>query len=687
MRKYYLIFLFIFSFSILSYSENEKFVPVILEVDSEDVLNQIIKDGGEVWHRRDELALVLIPVDASEKLRKSGNYIPREGRRMQPAMNLARQWYEADVMASAKGLNQPYTGKGVVVGFCDTGFDPMHINFLDSDGKSRVKKMVCYNEPMGERIYLAGDDDYKNFVTDNADNWHATHVCGIMAGSYRDNGYYGMAPDADIVATTSNLYDVGILAGAEEVIAYAKSVGKPAVINMSLSSYTGPHDGSSLFSRYLAKLGEEAIICMAAGNEGNSLMSYRLAADANVRIWQTRFRNSKWNQFEMKGMVDAWASNSEKFQISLLIFDEVSGTVVASFGPFGDDEQFREIIKSETHPEFAQYFSGYVQIEGALDNYNMRRYAEMSFDAKTEEIHPNSGGKYARYNLAMRIEAPKGVGVDICSDAHRTFMMGWSGWPAASGVLSTSDIASGDNCLCVGMFANRDKVTYLSGNEYNFKTPPGLVSPYSSYGTLLDGRIMPHTVAPGDGVISSVNSAYSEKYPEIVPTIASQEIAVGDKKYYWATMTGTSMSTPYVAGSIACWLEANQNLGIDDVKEIIAKTNREDYPDLEDPRNGEGRFDPYVGLLNVLGVPGIVTDIEADSKIRMTYEDKQIKICNPAKLMCEVIVCSLEGANQKHFAGNRGDLTVIGLQDFPSGAYIISLKAETGEVKTMKIII
>lgn len=41
-------------------------------------------------------------------------------------------------------FNIPYTGKGVVVGIVDEGLDFNHIAFRDSEGKTRIKKVVSY---------------------------------------------------------------------------------------------------------------------------------------------------------------------------------------------------------------------------------------------------------------------------------------------------------------------------------------------------------------------------------------------------------------------------------------------------------------------------------------------------------------------------------------------------------------
>ena len=155
-----------------------------------------------------------------------------------------------------------------MAGFCDVGFDPLHPTFLDKNGVSRVKRITQYIENKGLRIVVEGDEAYEEWGTDDSDNYHATHVGGIMAGNGAGSPYVGIARDADIVVSTSTLTDVGLLAGVEDIIDYAKEVGKPCVINLSMGNYIGAHDGTSLFSQYLDMCAEDAIIVLSSGNEG-----------------------------------------------------------------------------------------------------------------------------------------------------------------------------------------------------------------------------------------------------------------------------------------------------------------------------------------------------------------------------------------------------------------------------------
>lgn len=99
-------------------------------------------------------------------------------------------------------------------------------------------------------------------------------MAGIIGGSYTSSNvtFEGVAPGADFAMVgLKSSTDTDILLSIETLIDYAKANGKPLVINISLGSNDGPHDGSSVNDQYYAKLGKEAFICIAAGNEGTFL--------------------------------------------------------------------------------------------------------------------------------------------------------------------------------------------------------------------------------------------------------------------------------------------------------------------------------------------------------------------------------------------------------------------------------
>lgn len=659
-------------------TDESPYIPVIMIVEDDEEAADLEAQGVIIWHRRADMAIALIPKDLHLKQGRYGKpghhkKMPR-GNKMIPVMDIAKTHFDGIKIQQGVDLPQPYTGKGVVVGFCDLGFDPHHINFADSEGKTRVRKIVCYDEPQGLRQIMDSPEEIEAWATDNSDETHATHVAGIMTGSYNVNGYGGMAPDAEIVATTSKLYDAGILAGCEEIIAYAKSVGKPAVINLSVGSYNGPHDGSTLFNKYMALMGEEAIICMAAGNEGSHNNTYQIKFGDDTPSWKMRIHSFDYVQYDMYGLTDVWSADSRPVGIKFHIFDEFNNVSVFESELLTEGSAFPVSINSEDNPNFARYMTGEVLIDGYVEPSNGRWVTEISYDTHTDESNPNSGS-WARYNLALEISGNPGVKAYVTTDSQYSRLVSWPGYPAGNSDLSVSDIATGDNVVCVGMYNNRDELPQLNGDFKSSGLVAFDINKGSGYGTLVDGRVLPHTVAPGGGIISSASGPYVSKDNS---RISQMNVAadIGANVYYWNNNTGTSMSTPYLAGVIATWLEADPTLTVVDVKRILSQTNATDCYDKDNPRNGLGWLRPYEGLKKILSDTAVSNGrIDAPS-CSIVFKGGHAEILNPDVKVLKVDLSSLDGISMASDIIIDSPVGIVDLSFLPKGVYIMSVHSE-----------
>ena len=72
------------------------------------------------------------------------------------------------------------------------------------------------------------------------------------------------------------------------------------------------------------------------------------------------------------------------------------------------------------------------------------------------------------------------------------------------------------------------------------------------------------------------------------------------------------MSSPFVAGVLALWLEADPTLTIDRVKEIIKKTAvNDEFTAKNKERWGMGKINAFAGLKEILGT-GSLNTVQAD---------------------------------------------------------------------------
>lgn len=688
--RYYLAIAITMISAVATYADDEEevqYYPMILEYSRDSDIASMESQGIIVFRHRDNMALACVPMSlltGSGAPAKRIKGVPgirniEPSRRAIPMMDEARTMYDADKIGTGDGLTAPYTGQGIVVGFCDTGFDPMHLNFLDTDGNTRVKRFVAYDELHGKRTYLDNQEDIAAFGSDTQETYHATHVAGILAGKCEGSPYTGMAPNADIVATTSDLYDVGMLAGAEDIIEYAKSVGKPCVINMSIGEYSGPHDGTTLFNRYLALLGQEALITMSAGNAGSSNGTMRCEFTDSKTNFRTRIHNMDWNQFVMYGVADCWSDDDTPFKAKILVLDEQAyadgthdGSEIVYELPIADCSDDTSVyVSSDSDSEFAKYFTGIVALDGGYDSRSGRRYVTVQYSTTEEAVQTR--GNWARYVLVIEVDGDPGAKVDVYCDNTYSRFTGFYGYDAPTSERAISNLATGDNIICVGMYNSRATLPQLGGDDISSGYTPGYVNQYSSYGTLVDGRVLPHTVAPGGGVISSYSSAFVQAYPDWIPSLC-YKIEKDGNTYYWGNEVGTSMSAPYVAGCLATWLEANPSLSIDDVKKIIKDTNLTEYPNNpSDPRHGQGWFQPYAGIKAALALKGVGAGtmlMDTGNDVRLSYQMGTLTVWNPSGAHLQVDICNIQGMRVKSVNVND-TVTEISLIDLPKSVYLV----------------
>lgn len=662
MKRYILFLTVLLSVSPLLLAENGEddspapFSPRIVKVHSENEVDSLESEGVEILRRRGDILLCLFP-NASTR---SAELIKRRPRHIAPTLDIARSYYDAGSIQTGEAVGVPLTGKGVVVGICDIGIDPLHPTFLDADGRSRIRRVVQYVEREGMRIQLDGDDEYREWVTDNPDECHATHVCGILAGGGAGTPYVGVAPDADIVVTVSTLTDVGLLAGVEDIIDYAKEVGKPAVINLSVGSYTGAHDGSSLFSQYLDMCAADAIIVLSAGNEGSNKNTLISDFSSTRRSVSFLLGNKAWTQFHMYGVTDIWSGTASPLSVSIGLYDTDERKVLEWLDPLlltGYDSIAYQWGGDDAGPDSFP-FEGELMAEGGVDPENGRHCTSIGYDFTVSE--QSSLGKWARYMLAVRVTGAPGDDVEVYADGTYTRLAGLGDSPAPTSVRSISDLACGFNVISVGMYGNRDSIPFsMAGespaDEIGWRSTgykEGATVLHSSYGTLRDGRVMPLTVAPGATLMSAGSRPYFSAYPD------ERHLMSGGTS--WVDKGGTSMSAPYVAGYIATWLEAVPTLTAQDVRRILSETNRRDIPDPEDPHNGAGYFDPVAGLRLALQVGGVESP---DSGGALFAPDDYVEVYDVAGV--------------KRYAGEAS-----GLSGMQKGLYVVNAR---GVVRKMAL--
>lgn len=668
----------------IAVAESLRYVSAILEIDADSAVAQMERMGGKILRRREELLLAYIPLDSIESIEKILSVSRMSvGTTQMPTMDKARTMSRIDDILADENVITNYDGTGVVVGFSDIGFDPNHINFINQANEtSRVKFLSHYVDSIGKRIVKQSADEISRWTTDNLSEWHATHVAGILAGSYEANCMQGVAKGADIAATTSSLYDASILAGVEDVVEYARQEGKPAVVNLSVGSYIGPHDGTDLFCRYLDRIGEEAIVCIAAGNNGHRKNVHKIDFTEDNQEFKTFIADYiKWNGVQLYGNADFWSIDASEFQTAICIYDRTSKAMVFT-SQFVGGESGREklcicsekydIEDAEHYDEFENSFEGFVQIESELNPKNGRYNILVSFDLLNREYYTNIG----RYCFGIIIKGNAGQHIDGYADGIYSYFQsaGVAGFSAGQADGSISNIACGDNVIVVGASNSRNTTPLIDGSTQTYNFEVGGAANFSGYGTLIDGRVLPHISAPGNMVVSSISTPYvMAQNEEFVNKMADVEVVAG-KSYYWYTECGTSMSTPLVAGIIALWLQADPSLSVAEARDIAVNTASKDVLNIDDPRWGAGNIDAFAGLNEVISRSGIVGVKDALNvvSIKKTGNDYYEISVPETSTGISINIFDISGRKIKQCACVENTIS-IDVSSMPEGVYLMEV--------------
>ncbi len=198
-------------------------------------------------------------------------------------------------------------GRGVLVGFVDTGIDYTHPAFKNPDNTTRIvsiwdQTVECtdycpegfyYGTEYGRTLINQAlkSEDPLAVVPSTDEIGHGTMLAGIAAGTpINEHGFMGVVPSADFVIVklkTAKPYlkkffsipedascyqENDIIFGVKYLTLIAERLNRPIVICIGLGSSQGDHAGHGILSSYLSSTCEnpKTAVIVSAGNEGNT---------------------------------------------------------------------------------------------------------------------------------------------------------------------------------------------------------------------------------------------------------------------------------------------------------------------------------------------------------------------------------------------------------------------------------
>jgi len=603
------------------------------------------------------------------------------------------------------GLPASFKGNGVVAGIVDIGFQTNHPTFYNADGTEfRLKRFWHQNTTLGAKPagYSYGSEftqpgDLKAIRDD--DGTHGTHVAGIMAGSGFTTPqlkYRGMAPEADLVFVTIKYandslqgsaygdYIVAnptILDGYKYIFDYAKSVGKPAVTNLSWGMHTGPHDGTSLFDKSVDQIaGAGKILVGANGNDAGNQMHITgtLKGDTAFTFAVDRSRKDypKENIY-----CDFWGPQNEVMGLNISVFDTLGN--LKHTEPFlysNSGNLFRKIVPVGS--EDTLIYSVISQSKYVNNNKpNILLMAEMSNSALHRlRIGITTRGVFHGWNSGQTYRWTSGAFLDEVKGNSKKgeYLAG-----TAAGSMSENG-GTGKRTISTGSYINRKEWIDYKGvyRAQNWLTV-GEISGFSGRGPTPDGRMKPDISAPGQMVASAVNNKQFAGWMGDVTTYTSQ---FNGETQYWTMFSGTSMASPHAAGIIALMLQACPTLTPEQVRYILSKTSKRDALTGPDSNNsfGYGRINAFEAVKVALSIHNAKTRLwngmsemlifPVPAQNSLVFSSEQLRLKTASVEFYEV---GGKKVKQTQLLFNTNGECEVDLKDLSSGVY--SYKLASGD--------
>lgn len=698
------------------YSDGIAYVSALIKVADAGLTQQKLNSlGAKIGTKAGNIWTVKVPyTQVNEFCEISGiSYIQMD----EPAkstLDAARRTTRVDSVHNGIDLPMKYSGKNVVVGVIDFGFDYNHPTLYDTlHGNYRVKRVWELNStgtpPQG---YTYGHEITDTLLikaqgTDNNEQTHGMWVAGMAAGSgYVGNTanrrFRGMAYDADLVLVGVRRDSLeqdwlegsfsDFIDGINYVYTYAASVGKPAVVNVSWGSQSGPHDGTTLFNQACDNLtGPGKILVMSAGNEGQEKIHLSKTFTLTDTLLNT-FLSFTSNNYK-RTWVDVWGNPGETFCGKVTLFNGGAGNTT-NFKCINNSINDTVLLGANGLDTcFVQFISSSAEANGkprmTIDIYS-KASDSINVTLRGTSGTINTWNEYYYYGYKYQYQS--------------AFSNMSKAWATTGDVVTTvSDMGAGDSVLLVGAYASKVNFQDINGSNWSYAgyVSAGNLVPFSSRGPMVDGRIKPDITAPGLTIATSVSS-YDTSYTATGSNKQLTTIMYNDpvlnKNFYYSEFTGTSASAPAASGIVALLLQANPNLGPKRVSDAIATTAIKDaftgaLPAAGNANWGHGKINAYAAIKTVFDETGIYSYTGEklacelfpnpnDGTFTIRYEsdktmDLTINIYN-------ITGALVQSENWKTIGGTN--LHAVNLSEMPGGVYLVKVSSPNGfvSIKTIK---
>jgi len=503
-------------------------------------------------------------------------------------------------------LPQGYDGTNVIVGIIDEGIDYTHPDFRDEFGNTRIKYLwdqaiINFDSATQAQPYGYGKEYIGNQIDTSSQHFdsqfsHGSHVAGIACGSGQAvNNYKGVAPKSNMIVVKMNLNrpDNDFLSSLVDAVKYvfdrADDLNMPAVINISLGTYYGSHDARDIQAQAIdnlisAKPGR-VVVC-SAGNAGNAPLhlGYNMTPDTSFTWFQAGAQG-----IYMQLWGDSGSFQNAQFSVGI---DRVSPnraylgglpftTLISHPGTLKTDTLYSGTNRLGIIQSLAQSWNGSYSMEYFITPDSSLNISGSDTSRYFWRLMTKGSGRLDSWSFDMVFD-------NLPDSTSYPFILKYKKPDTDQTIVSS--FTCSDKVITVGSYINRN--FYTNGNfsiTRDTSLRVGDLSTFSSRGPTRDGRIKPDITATGEWVLSCAR----QDELNILSATEPEKVAAGKKH---KRSSGTSMSSPAVAGIVALYLQKNPTADWQEVKDaIINCADRDAFTgnSLPDNKWGHGKVNGY----------------------------------------------------------------------------------------------
>ena len=533
------------------------------------------------------------------------SYVKVAGK-VKPLLNKVPAATRADSVWMGYGLPQGYTGKDVIIGITDWGFDYSHPMFYDTL-LQETRILAAWDQfktsgpaPTGYS-YGTEYDNPTDLISAGADTaniysyaTHGSHVAGIAGGSGAGTPYRGIGFESEFLFTTFLVDEGAVLDAWEWMNNKAIAEGKRLVINMSWGLYhMDAIDGTSIISQALdAYSAQNVVFVTSGGNNGDT--PFHIKKNYSGDILKSRI-----NFYSNPGLGTVWGQ-------SVHMWGETGNEISSAIQILDLSNQVLDQSPWYNTTTTTNYVDSFIVAPATTDT--------IWFNLSADELYPTNN----RPQMRLRVKyPPSGYKVVLLSTAPTGTVHYWNvteltndvgNWGMSFASLGAGYTAGDDN-YGIGTPACTHSAITVAAYSAEYYTMTGVevggqLASFSSIGPLMTDSLKPDIAAPGVSVRSSISSYTDAAYTAVT------SVDFNGRTYPFAAFSGTSMSSPATAGVVTLILDANPYLSPEQVKQILIATARKDddtgvIPSFGSPIWGWGKVNAYAAVQLALNTVGI----------------------------------------------------------------------------------